>query len=103
MPDNVEEIRPMDAHDLYRALDKFFNDNERHRSVEYRWLADQVIGLKNEAYHLWANGIASFEARNHNEIAAFRLLEIEEERSKIAKADARLADEAKSLTRKTAA
>lgn len=95
--DSPRELHPMDAHDLFRALDRFFTENRHHRSVEYRWLAQQAIDLKNKAHDLWANGVVSFEQRNHDAIAALRLAEIDEEREKIAKADAKLAAEAKKL------
>lgn len=93
------EAPKLDAFDLYRALNNFFGCQQHSGSVEYRWLADQAIPLKNLAYDLHANGVVSFREKNGAEIAAFRLLEIEEERAKLAKSDGRLADEAKQLAK----
>lgn len=90
------------ATDLYRLINKFINDNEHHRDIEYRWLAEQAIELKNMTHSLGINGSTSFSSKYQKEIAAFRLLEIEEEREKLSKADARLADEAKKLATKAA-
>lgn len=93
----AEVYNPTTPSDLYRLLDKFIHDNEHSRDVECRWLADQAIGLKMMAHALGINGISSFQIKHKKELAAFRLLEIEEERAKLNKADAKLADEARKL------
>ncbi len=92
---------PRDATDLYRFLDTFFRDNASHHSVELRWLAQQAIRLKALAHDLGVNGIATFQKKYAVELAELRLLEIENEREKIASADKKLAEEAARLKRGT--
>ena len=100
---DAEQHRSMDAHDLYRSLDRFINDNCHSGNVEYRWLADQAIALKTLAYDLHANGIGSFGKKHNEPISKLRLSEIERERAKLAVSDSRLAEEEQKLKRGIAA
>ena len=98
----AKEHRQMDASDLYRALETFFRDNQSHHRIENRWLADKTIKLKMMAFDLGTNGVGIVQSKYGDELAALRLLEIEEERRKIAKADDALAKEAERLKREAA-
>lgn len=99
MTEQAKERRPMDATDLYRAIDLFIGDNQHHHAIERRWLAQEAVELKNLAHMLGVNGTSSFQKAYGNEIAAMRLGEIELKRKELAKSDQLLADEAAALSR----
>jgi hypothetical protein len=78
---------PMTAAQLYRHLEQFIQDNARHHAVENRFIADALIPTKEMVHSLGINGITTFRSYFETEIAKFRLLESEAERSKLSKAD----------------
>lgn len=94
---------PMEPKELYNLLERFIRDNQHNHNVEYRWLAEQTIRLKNLAHDLGINGIGTFRTKYAVELADMRLLEIADERNALAKKDSKLEQEATLLKRKSAA
>lgn len=98
----AEPRKRLDSFDLYQVLNNFFDDNKSSNSLPYRWVAQQVLSLKKIAWDLHANGVRSFEENYSSALADLRLSEIEAERSKLAKEESRLSEEADRIKRATA-
>jgi hypothetical protein len=58
---DISERPTMNAMQLRDALAKFYDDNRGSCSVESRWLADQVIQLKEMAAYLYSYGAGGCE------------------------------------------
>jgi hypothetical protein len=82
MADASPAPRPIDAHDLRNYIERFIRENQHSRDVEHRWLADYAKDLMAQAYNVKAGNHDTIKAR----VNAFRLLEIEEEKSKLQQA-----------------
>ena|SRR5882724_10278841 len=94
MSDIPEQLRRLDAHDLRNYLDRFVSDNKSCRDVEHRWLASYANDLMVQAYNVKAGNHDTIKAQ----VNAFRLSEIQEERSKLQDSDLALEEEAITLT-----
>jgi hypothetical protein len=101
--DKPKEYRRMDTHELFLQLGRFIDDNKHSSDLPSRWLADKLRPLRETVRLLKGSGVKAMAQEEQNALSDFRLAEIEEEQSKLAKDQERLDNEAKRIRQAKAA
>jgi len=102
MSNELTEHKAMDAHDLYRALSRFIDDNQSSNRDELRWLASRAKPLHFLISEWKAGGMETLVLSERESFRDFRLAEINAEQAALDVKRRRLDEEARKLTKPAA-